>query len=134
MIFVSDVRGGSRAAATSKMERFLYHKALHLGCCSSPRSASGYISHYLNTFAERVRDRYLKNNVSKSIIHVISISIVRFIEHILLEQVGKTYNLWQYTHTSSTFYSSNDVPPKEKKKNRKEEKKCWKNISLLQIC
>ena len=42
-------RGGSRAAATSKMERFViivnglansYHKALHLGCCSSPRSAS----------------------------------------------------------------------------------------------
>ena len=71
------------------------------------------------TFAESVRDRYLKNNVSKSIIHVISISMVRFIEHILLEQVGKTYNLWQYTHTSSTFYSSNDVPPKEKKKKPK---------------
>ena len=46
------VRGGSRAAATSKMERFViivnglavvnyYHKALHLGYCSSPRSASG---------------------------------------------------------------------------------------------
>ena len=46
-------RGGSRAAATCKMERFViivngwkleavsyYHKALHLGCCSSPRSAS----------------------------------------------------------------------------------------------
>ena len=37
-------KGGSRAAATSKMERFViivnyYHKALHLGCCSSPRSA-----------------------------------------------------------------------------------------------
>ena len=43
------IRGGSRTAATSKMERFViivngfqdYHKALHLGCCSSPRSASG---------------------------------------------------------------------------------------------
>ena len=46
------VRSGSRAAATSKMECFVinssrfpavnyYHKALHLGCCSSPRSASG---------------------------------------------------------------------------------------------
>ena len=44
-------RGGSRAAATSKMERFViivngweafnyYHKTLLLGCCSSPRSAS----------------------------------------------------------------------------------------------
>ena len=45
-------RDGSRAAATSKMERFVvivngfqpltvnyYHKALHLGCCSSSRSA-----------------------------------------------------------------------------------------------
>ena len=61
-------RGGSRAAATSKMECFAiivngfqpltiitkhsildvavavnyYHKALHLGCCSSPRSVSAY--------------------------------------------------------------------------------------------
>ena len=39
-------RGGSRTAATSKMELFViivngyYHKVLHLGCCSSPRSAS----------------------------------------------------------------------------------------------
>ena len=38
-------RGGFRAAATSKMERFViivngYHKAVHLGYCSSPRSAS----------------------------------------------------------------------------------------------
>ena len=38
-------RGESRAAATSKMECFViivngYHKVLHLGCCSSPRSAS----------------------------------------------------------------------------------------------
>ena len=85
-----------------------------LGLMQHPRWSAFCI-----TFAESVRDRYLKNNVSKSIIHVISISIVRFIEHILLEQVGKTYNLWQYTHTSSTFYSSNDVPPKEKKKKPK---------------
>ena len=42
-------RGESRTAATPKMERFVmtvngfdYHKALHLGCCSSPRSASGW--------------------------------------------------------------------------------------------
>ena len=39
------LRGGSRTAATSKMERFViivndYHKALHLGCCSNPRFAS----------------------------------------------------------------------------------------------
>ena len=44
-------RGGSRTAATSKVELFViivkrleavnyYHKELHLGCCSSPRSAS----------------------------------------------------------------------------------------------
>ena len=44
-------RGGSRAVATSKMEHFvmivngwnpltIVHKALHLGCCSGPRSAS----------------------------------------------------------------------------------------------
>ena len=44
------IRDGSRAAVTSKMECFViivpavncYHKALHLGCCSSPRSASGH--------------------------------------------------------------------------------------------
>ena len=43
------IRGGSRTAATSKMEPFVtpvnvnyYHKALHLGCCSSPRSPSAY--------------------------------------------------------------------------------------------
>ena len=42
-------RGGSRTAATSKMERFVvivngyYHKALHLGSCSSSRSASGIL-------------------------------------------------------------------------------------------
>ena len=37
------IRGGSRAAATSKMGRFVIswkRKALHLGCCSSPRAAS----------------------------------------------------------------------------------------------
>ena len=34
-------RGGSRAAATSKVLAVNYYpKALHLGCCSSPRSAS----------------------------------------------------------------------------------------------
>ena len=42
--FEFQFRGGSRTAATSKNERFViinyYHKALHLGCCSSPRSAS----------------------------------------------------------------------------------------------
>ena len=37
--------GGSRTAAASKMERFVIIfnriQLLHLGCCSSPRSASG---------------------------------------------------------------------------------------------
>ena len=55
-----NTRGESRTAATSKMERFMiivngfcniedvveavnyYHEALHLGCCSSPRSPSQY--------------------------------------------------------------------------------------------
>ena len=43
-------RSGSRTAATSKMEYFVnyYHKALHLGCCSSPRSLSVYLMDYLN--------------------------------------------------------------------------------------
>ena len=47
------IRSGSRTAVTSKMERFViivngqavdyYHKALHLVCCSSSRSASDYL-------------------------------------------------------------------------------------------
>ena len=40
-------RRASRTAATYKMEREAvnyYHKALHLGCCSSPRSASDHIT------------------------------------------------------------------------------------------
>ena len=42
---VSRSRGGSRTAATFTMEGFVeavnyYHKVLHLGCCSSPRSTS----------------------------------------------------------------------------------------------
>ena len=40
-ICTSILRDGSRTAAKSKMERFnYYHRALHLGCCSSSRSAS----------------------------------------------------------------------------------------------
>ena len=60
-------RGGPRAGTTSKMEHFVitvngwkpfnyYHKAFHLGCCSSPRSASGQIT-------ESVR---VKRNISKN--------------------------------------------------------------------
>ena len=45
--FLTVFRGGSRTAPTSKMERLsavnYYLKALHLGCCSSPRSASGVL-------------------------------------------------------------------------------------------
>ena len=34
-------RGGSRTTATSRLEAVnYYHKELHLGCCSNPRSAS----------------------------------------------------------------------------------------------
>ena len=46
-------RGGSRTATASRTERFViivngsavnyYYKELYLGCCSSPRSASGDI-------------------------------------------------------------------------------------------
>ena len=46
-IFENYSRGGSRTAATSKVELFViieavkyHHKELHLGCCNSPRSAS----------------------------------------------------------------------------------------------
>ena len=46
-IIIAYFRGGSKTAATSKMERFLiivnyYHKALHLGYCSRPRSVSAF--------------------------------------------------------------------------------------------
>ena len=42
------IRGGSRTAPISKMELFViivnyYYKLPHLGCCSSPRSASVYV-------------------------------------------------------------------------------------------
>ena len=46
----ANVRGGSRAAAASKIPAVnYYHKAVRLGCCSSPRSAPEYLStlHYL---------------------------------------------------------------------------------------
>ena len=52
---LNGIRGGSRTVATSKMERFViivngwkqngyYLKALHLGCCSSSKSASGNVT------------------------------------------------------------------------------------------
>ena len=64
------LRGGSRAAARSKMERFLIivKKVLHLGCCSSPRSASASeasianmmaLSHYFELFSGYLRLLYL---------------------------------------------------------------------------
>ena len=37
-LFVIKIRGGSRTAAISQMD--YCHKTLHLGCCSSVRSAS----------------------------------------------------------------------------------------------
>ena len=56
-------RGRSRAAATSKMERFViivnglavncYHKAIHLRCCSSPRSDSDSNIFMNSTFNKR---------------------------------------------------------------------------------
>ena len=43
-IFCAVSRGVSRAAATSKMEAVnYYHKALHRGYCSSPRSACSVV-------------------------------------------------------------------------------------------
>ena len=58
------LRGGSRTAATSKIELFVvivnslksviyYHKELHFGCCSSTRSASGT---HLTWRARRFKD------------------------------------------------------------------------------
>ena len=50
IVFIVVCRGGFKTAATSKMKHFViivnryYHKELHLECCSSPRSASGYVN------------------------------------------------------------------------------------------
>ena len=41
---LTNTRGGSGAAATSKMKRFVIIVNGHLGCCSSPRSASEYLT------------------------------------------------------------------------------------------
>ena len=55
------VKDKQRRSATSKVELFViieadnyYHKELHLGCCSSPRSASGKDTHILNIFASNL--------------------------------------------------------------------------------
>ena len=76
------IRGGSRVAATSKMEHFViivngyYHKALHLGVCSSPRYTSAHhgvffywfdlISNVLSSFIQedmhKMKERALQWN------------------------------------------------------------------------
>ena len=84
----SPSRGRSRAAATSKIEHFViivngwklkavnyYHKALHLGCCSSPRSASAIIK--INFFA--------------SYYNFVKITICCMVNFIW---INKEYNLW----------------------------------------
>ena len=47
-------RGGSRAAATSKMERFVIIVNGFLGCRSSPRSASGIYHDHFGTYLKKV--------------------------------------------------------------------------------
>ena len=55
--------GGSRAAATSKMERFLIIvKALHLGCCSSSGSAAGTVLNNNESYEDPVIIYLLKFN------------------------------------------------------------------------
>ena len=59
-LYMINIRGGSRTAATSNMKRFViivngfqpyYHKALHLGCCNSLRSISEYYCSFFNSHA-----------------------------------------------------------------------------------
>ena len=63
-------RGGSRAAAISKMECFViivnnyYHKALHLGCCSSPRCASDTINLRLEQDATIETAKFLSSRLN----------------------------------------------------------------------
>ena len=54
------IRGGSRTAATSKMQIFLIIK-LDLGCCSSPRSASDNIQYFINQLPVQVKSILIKN-------------------------------------------------------------------------
>ena len=71
-------RGWSRTAATSKMKPFViivngyklvnyYHKALRLGCCSSPRSASVDSSNFIFSSQEYwgILRRLLRNQILK---------------------------------------------------------------------
>ena len=60
-------RRASRTAATYKMEREAvnyYHKALHLGCCSSPRSASAFA--YLNCSSYQLIVEFKNSNYNFS--------------------------------------------------------------------
>ena len=72
-------RGGSRTAATSKMKHFViivngkkpltYHKELHLGCCSSPRSASGwYEAENDDNFPKILPGSFAQKNLDETII------------------------------------------------------------------
>ena len=96
-------RGGSRAAAASKMERFVilvddsavsyYHKALHLGCCSSPRSAFAFRKHIL------LQEDYFNNmnSISSNDVDLVCLScnnyytLYRGIEHFF--EISDTFKL-----------------------------------------
>ena len=64
-------------------------------------------------------DRYLKNSVSKSIVHVIKHANFQIYRDTLTEFFRKSDNLRQiYKQTSSTFYTSNDVSLKRSEKKK----------------
>ena len=50
--FIKKIRGGSKAAATYKTERFviILNGFQHIGCCSSSRSASEDVKKYLKIY------------------------------------------------------------------------------------
>ena len=77
--FLAMFRGGSRTAATSKMERFviivngfqpltIITKALHLGCCSSPRSASDVAT---TIFTSSYLSKNRRYNFHSAILHIL---------------------------------------------------------------
>ena len=92
-------RGGSRAAATSKMERFVivalrfitYHKVLHFGCCSSPRSASEIadsISDFkiLNFRLKTEKFITTKQNLQNALAFVYLFGLMFFLQYLVVQQ------------------------------------------------
>ena len=107
-------RGESGAAATSKMERFViivndvqlpavnyYNKALHLGCCSSPRSASDHF--LLLVKIEGLRPATL---LKKRICHrCFPVNFVKFVRTPFLLKISSGCSCQNKTSLSTSNYA-----------------------------